>query len=76
MANAEHDLSEYSRSDLEHAIDEWVILRRHSERNRKILKRYMLDGICFEPLAEEFDMSVRQIQNIVYKTQEQLFKHI
>lgn len=70
------DLSKYSRSDLEHAIDEWIILRRHSERNRKILKRYMLDGICFEPLAEEFDMSVRQIQNIVYKTQEQLFKHI
>ena len=70
------DLSEYSRSDLEHAIDEWVILRRHSQRNREILKRYMLDGICFEPLAEEYGMSVRQIQNIVYKTQEQLFKHL
>lgn len=70
------DLSQYSRSDLETAIDEWVILRRHSERNRQILKRYMLDGICFEPLAEEFGMSVRQIQNIVYKTQEQLFKHL
>ncbi len=70
------DLSEYSRSDIEHAIDEWVILRRHSERNRQILKRYMLDGICFEPLAEEFDMSVRQVKNIVYKTQEQLFKHL
>lgn len=70
------DLSAYSRSDLEHAIDEWIILRRHSERNRQILKRYMLDGICFEPLAEEFGMSVRQIQNIVYKTQEQLFRHI
>ena len=70
------DLSDYSRSDLEAAIDEWVILRRHSERNRQILKRYMLDGICFEPLAEEFGMSVRQVQNIVYKTQEQLFKHL
>lgn len=70
------DLSEYSRSEIEHAIDEWVILRRHSERNRQILKRYLLDGICFEPLAEEYGMSVRQIQNIVYKTQEQLFKHL
>lgn len=69
-------LEDYSRSEIEHAIDEWVILNRHSERNRKILKRYMLDGICFEPLAEEFDMSVRQIKNIVYKTQEQLFKHL
>ena len=70
------NLEEYSRSNLEHAIDEWVILRRHSERNRQILKRYLLDGICFEPLAEEYGMSVRQIQNIVYKTQEQLFKHL
>ena len=69
-------LEDYSRSDLEHAIDEWVILRRHSERNRQILKRYMLDGICFEPLAEEFGMSVRQVQNIVYKTQEQLLIHL
>ena len=70
------DLEKYSRSEIEHAIDEWIILRRHSERNRQILKRYTLDGICFEPLAEEFGMSVRQIQNIVYKTQEQLFKHL
>ena len=70
------DLSNYSRSDIEHAIDEWVILRRHSERNRQILKRYMLDGIPFEPLSEEFGISVRQAQNIVYKTQEQLFKHL
>ena len=70
------DLSEYSRSEIEHAIDEWIILRRHSERNRQILKRYLLDGICFEPLAEEYGMSVRQIQNIVYKTQEILFKHL
>lgn len=70
------NLEEYSRSDIERAIDEWVILKRHSQRNREILKRYLLDGICFEPLAEEFGMSVRQIQNIVYKTQEQLFKHL
>lgn len=70
------DLSEYSRTELEHAIDEWVICKRHSERNRQILKRSLLDGICYEPLAEEFDMSVRQIKNIVYKTEEQLFRHL
>ena len=70
------DLFQYSRSDLEHAIDEWVILRRHSERNREILKRYLLDGIPFEPLSEEFGLSVRQVKNIVYKTEEILFKHL
>ena len=69
-------LEDYSRSDIERAIEEWVILKRHSQRNREILKRYLLDGIPFEPLSEEFGMSVRQVKNIVYKTQEQLFKHI
>ena len=70
------DLSQYSRSELEYAIDQWVICHKRAERNRAILKRSLLDGICFEPLSEEFDMSVRQIKNIVYKSQEQLFKHL
>lgn len=70
------DLSEYSRNDIEQAIDQWVICHKHAERNRYILKRHMLDGICYEPLAEEVGMSVRQIKNIVYKTQEQLFRHL
>lgn len=70
------DLDCYSRSEIECAIDEWIILHRHAQRNREILKRYLLDGIPFEPLSEEFGISVRQAKNIVYKTQEQLFKHI
>ena len=70
------DLSQYSRPELEQAIDNWIIGTKHAERNRAILKRSLLDGVCFEPLAEEFGLSVRQTKNIVYKTQEQLFKHL
>ena len=65
-------MKEYSRSELSSAIDEWIL----NEKHRNILKRRLLDGICFEPLAEEFDMSVRQIKRIVYNTQEKLFRHI
>lgn len=61
-----------SRSEIEHLIDEWIL----SERDRAILKRRLLDGICYEPLAEEFDMSVRQIKTIVYRGQEKLAKKI
>ena len=68
-------MRDYSRSELEAAINEWVV-GRNAERDRRILYRRLVDGICFEPLAEEFDMSVRQIQNIVYKSQEKLFKHL
>lgn len=52
-----------SRSEVEFIIDEWIF----NERNRNILKRRMLDGITFERLAEEFDLSVQQVKTIVYK---------
>lgn len=61
-----------SRSDLEKIIDEWVF----NERNRNIIKRRLLDGICFEPLADEFNLSVRQVKNIVYKTENIIIRHI
>ena len=66
-----HDLN-LSRSEIEHIIDEWV----HNERNRKIAKRRFLDGICYEPLAEEFDLSTRQVKNIVYRVERVIFSHI
>lgn len=61
-----------SRSDLENIIDEWVF----NERNRNIIKRRLLDGICYEPLADEFNLSVRQVKNIVYKTENIIIRHL
>lgn len=63
---------ELSRSEYEHIIDEWVF----NEKARAIIKRRMLDGITYDRLSEEFNMSVRQIQNIVYKTEQIIIKHI
>lgn len=63
---------ELSRSEYEHIIDEWVF----NEKARAIMKRRMLDGITYDRLSEEFNMSVRQIQNIVYKTEQIIIKHI
>jgi hypothetical protein len=60
------DLTQLDNSEIERRINE----RIHHERNRRILKRRLIDGICYEPLAEEFDMSVRQMKNIVYKYSE------
>lgn len=61
-----------SRSQWENLIDQWIF----KERDRAILKRRLLDGICYEPLAEEFDLSVQQVKNIVYKATERLIKHL
>jgi len=62
----------YTNSQIRELIDEHV----HNERDRAILKRRLIDGRCFEPLAEEFDISVRQCKNIIYKGQTELFRHI
>lgn len=64
-----------SRSEINDLIDEWVI-GRNAERDRKILKRRLMDGITYDRLAEEFDLSVRQVKNIVYRREDELFRHI
>lgn len=65
-----HDFN-LPRSELEKLIDEWIF----REKDREILKRRLLDGITYEALAEEFDMSVRQIKAIVYRSEDRLFNH-
>lgn len=66
------EIPDISRSQLNALIDEWIF----NERDRAILKRRMLDGVCFEPLAYEFGLSVQHTKNIVYKAQDKLFRHI
>ena len=61
-----------SRSDWENYIDEWIF----SERDRAMLKRNLLDGRTYEQIAEQFDMSTRQVARLIPKLQEKLFKRI
>lgn len=61
-----------SNSEIARVIDEYI----HSERDRKILKRRLIDGIYFEDLAEEFELSVRHCKSIVYHGQEIVFRHL
>lgn len=66
---------ELSRTELENLIDEWII-GQNAERDRQILKRRLIDGLIYERLAEEFDLSVQRVKNIIYKSQDRLFRHI
>ncbi len=65
-------MMEYKNSDIATIINEYV----HNEKYRAILKRRYIDGVCYEPLAEEFDLSVCQIKNIIYKHENIIFKHL
>lgn len=63
---------EYSNTQMQRLILEYI----HNERDRHILKRRLIDGRTYDALAEEFDMSERQIKNIVYRGEAVLFKHL
>ena len=64
-----------SRSKYNELIYKWII-GKNSEWNRKIMKRRLIDGITFERLAEEFNLSNRHVKNIVYKGMKIIIKHI
>lgn len=65
-------MKDYTNSQISHLIDEHI----HSERDRAILKRRLIDGVLYEPLAEEFGLSVVQTKNVVYKLQNKIFKFL
>ena len=68
MSVKEYDISVEEMSTL---IDNWI----YKSRDRAIMKRRFCDGIIYAQIAEEFDMSERQIKRIIYKGQETVFKH-
>lgn len=65
-------VKEYTNSHISGIIDEYI----HSERNRKLLKRRYVDGITYERIAEEFDLSVRQVKTIVYRSEQIIIAHV
>ncbi len=56
-------------NDIIELIDQRVL----NERDRKLLRRRYIDGITYEQIAEEFDLSRTQVCNIVYKYQKRIF---
>lgn len=71
--NQSQKMIDPTNSEIADAISERVN-GLHAERNRAILYRRFVDGVCFEPLAEEFDLSVRQVKNIVAKYKSKIFR--
>ena len=57
---------EYTNTEITRIINEYI----HNERNRHLLLRRYVDGLTLESLAEEFDLSVRQVKNIIYKNED------
>lgn len=63
-----NSMKDYTNSEITKIIDECI----HSERDRSILKRRLVDGIKYESIAEEFDLSVRHVKTIIYKREKEI----
>ena len=66
------DIQDLSYSEWTHLIDEWIL----NERDRRLIKRRLLDGIGFEQLAEEFYLSTQRAKAIVYSAIDKISKHL
>lgn len=67
-----HPLDDWGNSEISALIDEHI----HNERDRRLMKRRLCDGVLFEPLAEEMDLSVQRVKYIFYKHMDRLAKYI
>lgn len=59
-------------SECSRMIDEWIF----NDKHRAMLKDYLLDGHTYERIAEDYEMSTRQVARIIPKLEAQLFERM
>ena len=62
----------HSVREIESIIDDYI----HSSRNRELAKRTILSGEKYEPLSEEYELTPRQVANIVKAARMIILEHI
>ena len=75
MEYKKHKLYETNSSTIENIVNEHVIGYK-AKRNRKLLILRWCEGLTFEELAEEMDMSVSQVKKITYDYEKVLCKYL
>lgn len=66
------NLDNITNSQINAAIEEYC----HSKRDRELLKSRYIDGLTYEALAEQYDLSVTQTKRIVYKEGDRVLNKI
>lgn len=65
--------------DYDYSYSEWVKIideRIFNEAHRKIMKRKLLDGIAFDKIAEEVNLSTRYVQTVFDNELKRLVKFL
>lgn len=67
------DWENVTNQQIAELIDTWI----HSERDRAILHDRLINGYTFSQLANKYyPLTYRQIQRVVQKAEDKLFKHL
>lgn len=68
-----HDLGKFdlSKQQVLDLIDAYIF----NERNRQIVVRRLIDGVCYEDLADEYSLSVNQVKSVCYKAIDKISAH-
>lgn len=64
-------IPDLSRDQITYLIYQFIF----SRRDREMLIDRLLDGMTYDQLAEKYDMSVRQVRNIIHRNKEIVFQH-
>lgn len=74
MKKGTYDIYAYGKDyhEWEQIIDRWVF----DEKHRKMLKRHLLDGITYENMESEFQLSSRQIARVMERLMDYLFSKV
>lgn len=57
-------MKNYSKSELEHLINEWVI-GRNATRNRKIIRDKLIHGMTIFQVATKYDLSETRTKTVI-----------
>lgn len=57
-------ISDYSKTELEGLIDEWVV-GRNSKRNKRIIKDRLIKGLMIKELADKYKISQTRIKTVI-----------
>lgn len=56
-------------------MEQWI-MGRNAERNRAIFYDHLFRGLTYEQIAEAYEMSSRQIQNVIRLCEKKVFPHV
>lgn len=67
--------SKYSRSQLEHFIEEWV-LGLNAARNKQIIKDKFFEGMTIQKIAEKHDLSETRVKTVIRTFKHKIDAHV